>query len=436
MKYRQLFLMLALILTSLATQPRAQADDALAPVIFSSGLLETDGTVIYSVIMASSTEDLGNLRIVAQLPADTSFIANLDIPAAATYLGAQNGEVTWRVDSLPANSILGPFTFQAQPSAENAAPPVTIPARMTWQTPRSGSAEAPLSDAPIVAFEDSGELLIDPAGTLNEAGENIYVPVGNSGVWLMILPETVSEPTTLTVTRFPVTDDNVPANIANTWWCAMFAFETTPAVAFNRPIGAIIPTRRMLTPGLPVHLFAPVAEGEYALTQEATSDTPGNVCTSMGMGIVCTLVTTSTQVDVSGGAGISGLASADIGPASSGRSAGQSGQPLQGFQGGFQSTQFGGIQFGGQFGGSFQGGIQFGQGGFQGGQFGGQFGQGGFQTGQIGGGGFGGAGAGLGVDEQARDAGFVSSERLAQLGVTSAVQLLQLFFSASSAEVD
>ncbi len=221
----------------------------------STGLIDEDGTVLYSVILASGDATVESVSIQAQIPTQATFVEALEFPESAALVGQVGTVVTWEVASLEANSILGPFTFRVSFPEAFTDIPKGVAATITWISPTSGIIDATPEEGILKPLADSGQIVVDSRGTLNEAGENVALPVGETGIELLILPDTVAAPTTFTFRRIPITEDNVPSNVDNTWWCVLFEVAIDPAVELLQPIAFSIPTRRVLTLGLETSIF-------------------------------------------------------------------------------------------------------------------------------------------------------------------------------------
>ncbi|MBZ0320695.1 MAG: hypothetical protein K8L91_30055 [Anaerolineae bacterium] len=244
----------------------------------STGLIDEDGTVLYSVILASGDATVESVSIQAQIPTQATFVEALEFPESAALAGQVGTAVTWEVASLEANSILGPFTFRVSFPEAFTDIPKGVAATITWISPTSGIIDATPEEGILKPLADSGQIVVDARGTLNEAGENVALPVGETGIELLILPDTVAAPTTFTFRRIPITEDNVPSNVDNTWWCVLFEAAIDPAVELLQPIAFSIPTRRVLTPGLETTVFINQGSDDWqefsTLPQESVSFIP------------------------------------------------------------------------------------------------------------------------------------------------------------------
>lgn len=195
------------------------------------------------------------MSIQAQIPPEATFVEALEFPESAVLAGQAGTAVTWEVASLEANSILGPFTFRVSFPEGVADIPKGVAATITWISPTSGIIDATPEEGTLKPLADRGQIVVDAQGTVNEAGENVPLPVGETGIEVLILPDTVADSTTFTFRRIPITEDNVPSNVDNTWWCVLFEVAIDPAVELSQPIAFSIPTRRVLTLGLETSIF-------------------------------------------------------------------------------------------------------------------------------------------------------------------------------------
>ncbi len=244
-------------------QPSSVVASEVALVAGSTGLIDEDGTVLYSVVLASGDAAVENVSVQAQLPSQATFVEALEFPESATLVGHAGTVVSWEVVSLEANSILGPFTFRVSFPDGFTEIPKGAAATITWVSPSTGIIDATPEEGILKPLAESGQIVVDARGTVNEAGENVPLPVGETSIELLILPDTVAAPTTFTFRRIPITEDNVPSNIDDTWWCVLFEVAIDPAVELLQPIAFSIPTRRVLTPGLETSIFLSEGDGNW-----------------------------------------------------------------------------------------------------------------------------------------------------------------------------
>lgn len=240
----------------------------------STGLIDEDGTVLYSVILASGDATVESVGIQAQIPPQATFIEALEFPESAVLVGQVGTAVTWEVATLDGNSILGPFTFRVSFPEGFADIPKGVAATITWISPTSGIIDATPEEGTLKPLADRGQIVVDAQGTVNEAGENVPLPVGETGIEVLILPNTVAEPTTFSFRRIPITEDALPADVEDTWWCVLFEMGVDPAVELTQPIALSVPTRRVLTPGLETTIFLDQGDGNW---QEFSTPRPESV---------------------------------------------------------------------------------------------------------------------------------------------------------------
>jgi hypothetical protein len=259
---KSMYLLVALLLVIPAVTPSHAAEPL---VVRSVGLLDTDGTVLYSVILASGPKALGKLIVTGGIPEGTELIEILNAPPDTTAQSQSDG-VAWQVKTLDADTILGPFTYRVRLKDKTATPPLTAGAMVSWTDPELGSIEATQSKGRLEPLADSGSIAIDSRGTLNDKGENDVVPVGKTGIVIYVPVGAVSQPTTLTFNRLVIEEKdnkNVPADQPDVWWCALVNITSNPAVTFAKPITLALPTRRTITPGMRARLFVRGTDGEW-----------------------------------------------------------------------------------------------------------------------------------------------------------------------------
>jgi hypothetical protein len=104
----------------------------------------------------------------------------------------------------------------------------------------------------ITVLESTGSHIFDQRGTLNEKGENAPVLVGKTGVYLFVPEGAVRSQTTVTVERQTIDNDRLPKTEEPLWWCGLYKVSLSPAEKPAKEFGFAFPTRRSVTPGLPV----------------------------------------------------------------------------------------------------------------------------------------------------------------------------------------
>lgn len=261
-KYGLVALLLMLALISPLSKATFAADEVIV-VARANGLIDEDGTVLYSVVLANGVIAVENVSIQAQIPADATFIEALEKPEAATLIGQAGTVVTWEVSSLQGNSILGPFTFRVSFSEDFTEIPAGVSVTISWTSPQAGIIDTIPTSGILKPLAESGQITVDARGTVNEAGENVALPVGETGIEVFILPDTVPTETVLTLRRVPITPEVVPADVEDTWWCVVFEISAEPAVELAHLIAIILPTRRALTPGLAMSVFVKQADESW-----------------------------------------------------------------------------------------------------------------------------------------------------------------------------
>lgn len=226
-----------------------------AAVVRSVGQYEPSGTVLYSVYVASRSQSLGDLTVTSALPPGTRFLENVDLPKGARYEGVADNVIAWTVPEIAEDSILGPFTYRLKLDGPQRDVPSSAAAAVAFQRPASGLVETPGSNERLAVLGASGSVTFDQRGTLNAAGENGPVPVGDTGILLHVPDGAVGGRTTVTFRRLNVEENTLPASAQDTWWCALYQTTVEPQVAFQKEISIVLPTRRPITPGLTVNVF-------------------------------------------------------------------------------------------------------------------------------------------------------------------------------------
>ena len=330
-----------------------QIPDPIPTQLYNVGNLQADGTVLYSVLFFSGPESLNQLTFSGAIPAGATLVEQVIAPATAQAVAEPApGLVQWQVDTVAANTVLGPFTYRVRFDSPTPPPPAYLPAQAEWAEPTAGAAAAAVTDATLKPLAEIDSITLEPAGTRDSTGEAAPVAVGETGIWLYAPEGAVSAPVTLTFTRLAVNADVVPANMSETWWCALINVTADRPVTFAEPILLGVPTRQVLTVAMPVQVVGRSEEGGEWQTLAAAE----------GLGIA-------------GGGDLAVLMLSDtlpaqlaVGVASTDRNAGSttaSGSGT-GFNSGFNSGGFGSGFQGGFSGGGFGSGFQGGFGGFNG----------------------------------------------------------------------
>lgn len=231
----------------------AQSDSRAA--IRTTGQFDADGNALYSVYVASGQEDLEELTISAALPPGTRYLEQVHKPQSGSYDGVKDNIVTWRVDRLERDTLLGPFVFRAKLDGSTSEVPETVQAAVAYQRPVPALVESAAPSGRLVALAEAGTITIDSRGTLDASGANAPVFVGGTGVALFVPEGATSQRVTLTLRRLPVDESKLPKTEPGTWWCSQYVLTSEPRVTFSKEVSFALPSRRALTPGLAVSAF-------------------------------------------------------------------------------------------------------------------------------------------------------------------------------------
>lgn len=263
---------LALVLLVLAAPASARQADTEGPAVTSVGLADADGTVLYGVLLTGGDATLENATVTGTVPDGARLVEVVQTPKGNDATGAiavsEEGEVavSWSVAALPADTILGPFTYRVALADEERASP-TAPAELRWD---GGTVEAAQQGGELRPLADSGAVTVDADGT------DGLVAVGETGVLLHVPPDAVEQSTTLTFTRLPIEDSaELLPERDDLWWCSLWEIAAEPAADFAEPVRLALPNRTALTPGL-------VAEGFILGLSEAGETTTAGIVTFPG----------------------------------------------------------------------------------------------------------------------------------------------------------
>jgi hypothetical protein len=224
---------------------------AQTAVVRTSGQYDADGSVLYSVYVASGAQKLESVAVGGTVPLGTRFIESLDVPAGVTFDGVRDNVAVWSLKEIGANTLMGPFTFRARP--DGAAPVLAEPsAAVSFQAPEAGIVEYAGTEKVLAVLESTGSHIFDQRGTLNEKGENAPVLVGKTGVYLFVPEGAVRSQTTVTIERQTIDNYRLPKTEEPLWWCGLYKISVSPAEQPSKEFGFSFPTRRSVTPGLPV----------------------------------------------------------------------------------------------------------------------------------------------------------------------------------------
>ncbi|HVO42684.1 MAG TPA: hypothetical protein VMT34_08680 [Aggregatilineales bacterium] len=264
-------------LASAVTPAHAQAQNTdQVPVTRTVGMLDSDGSALYSVLFESATAPLGNLTITSALPADTTFVEAVSAPDGAGILTAPDGKsVSWQFANLDADTILGPFTYRVKAADPSVAFPAGVSAEVSWTTPSAGAVNAAPADGILQPLETSGQLAVDAKGTIDDQGQPRMVPVGHTGISVYVPAGALPQSVTLTVTREALIAQSGSAELDNQfWWCAGFSVNSTPPVTLAQPIQLTEPTRQVLTPYMSSQVFSHDATtGKWQVANDSLSST-------------------------------------------------------------------------------------------------------------------------------------------------------------------
>jgi hypothetical protein len=270
MNHSKQFVLVLLVLFSLVFVAAAQ-DETLPTTdttyVWSTGVLNADNTVFYSVTIGVGAEDLSSATITATLPEGATFIAESWMPEGAAFAGVTDNVASWTIETLTAETFVGPFTVQVEfedSDAEDFAVPAAVLAELTWD---GGSVESTVSEATISPLAESGTIEITPEGTADA-----LVPVGETGIWILVPAEAVTETVTLTFSRVPLLEPEAGPEIEgapeDTWWCAQVSVTADADVTFTQPILIVLPTRRAITPLTLIPVFIQNADEEWVLASD------------------------------------------------------------------------------------------------------------------------------------------------------------------------
>lgn len=264
-------LLLVLVIALLGALPLAAQDEAVPLLIRSVGVVDLDGSVYYSVFLASGAAALTNITASATVPAGLTFDASVLAPETATVT-TEGNTISWAITELPADTLLGPLTFHVTVDAADSEIPAGLAVQAEWT---DGTAELAQAEDTITPFTTTGAITVDAAGTVDETGAPAVVTVGDTGLLVYIPAGAVSAETTINFERLPVPTGEeaaafFPPEAEGTWWCSVVRITLEPDAALNQSIVLAIPTRRAVTPGLASGGFFRLPEGEWQVMEGAT----------------------------------------------------------------------------------------------------------------------------------------------------------------------
>ncbi|MFN8527216.1 MAG: hypothetical protein U0670_01235 [Anaerolineae bacterium] len=240
-------------------------------IVRSSGLLDQDGTALYSVIFATGETDIMGLTASVTVPDGFTLQESVLAPDTVTVT-LDGSTISWAIDGLAADTILGPLTYRVAANEDSAELPSALGVHAAWS---DGEIDIPQAEGVLTPLATVGSIVVDAAGTVDESGELSAVPVGDTGLWLYVPANAVSEATTITLERLPVpTGDEgtafFPAEAEGTWWCSVVSVSLEPDADFSLPVSLAIPTRRAVTPGLESAGFFRLADEAWQVMDAST----------------------------------------------------------------------------------------------------------------------------------------------------------------------
>lgn len=118
----------------------------LIPIRVTGGATRAGNMVTYSFTITSQTgEELADLFIAGKVPPGAAFEDAVASPAGARFRGYEAGGTSlqaagWEVETMPARSVLGPFSYRVQIGGETDA---RTQVWVRWTSPVEGSAISP-----------------------------------------------------------------------------------------------------------------------------------------------------------------------------------------------------------------------------------------------------------------------------------------------------
>ncbi|MFN8531089.1 MAG: hypothetical protein U0670_21000 [Anaerolineae bacterium] len=238
--------------------------------VWSAGLIDpANNQVQYSVLFTSGAEALTDVTVTAQLPETATFVSDFWKPEVAVFVGEQDGIVSWTLDSVEANTAVGPFTVNVSfedSESDSFAPPAAV---RTTLTSSAGTIEGEVDDSlTLVRLTSSGSLDITPEGFLS------LTAVEDTGLWVFAPEGVVDAPLAVSFERLPLSDQAaLPAVAEDTWWCGQISLSADRDVTLAQPIVLVIPLARASTPGTIMPVFAQIEDGEWQLLSADSSVT-------------------------------------------------------------------------------------------------------------------------------------------------------------------
>lgn len=127
-------------------------------VVRSIGQFDSDGTVFYSVYIATRSQVVEEVVISSALPPGTRFLENVDLPRGARYEGVADNVVAWTIPALAADTLLGPFTYRVRLDGTRREVPAAAAAAVAYQRPVAELVEFPAGTAALVPLADTGSI--------------------------------------------------------------------------------------------------------------------------------------------------------------------------------------------------------------------------------------------------------------------------------------
>jgi hypothetical protein len=225
----------------------ATAAQAQLATVRTSGQYEPNGTVLYSVYVATGAEKISEVAIGGTVPLGTRFIESVDLPAGVSFEGVRDNVAVWGIKEIGADRLIGPFTFRTKP--DGAAAIIAEPsAAVSYQKPEPGLADYAGTQTLLAQLEPAGSVTFDARGTLNEKNENAPIYVGKTGVLLYVPDGAVRTQTTISIERQEIDESRLPKTEVPLWWCGLYKVSISPSEAATKQFSFAFPNRRQVTP--------------------------------------------------------------------------------------------------------------------------------------------------------------------------------------------
>ncbi len=264
-------IMMTVSIQSVHSQGQA---DSPVPVARTVGLLDSDGSALYSVLFESADDSLSNLTVTSSLPPNTIFVEAVSAPDGTLITNAPDGKsISWQITGLDANTILGPFTYRVKAADPSVTLPAGVSANVSWTMPGAGSVTATPADGTLQPLDTSGQISADSKGTIDAQGQPEMIPIGHTGIWAYIPAGALPQAVTLTVTREAITATGSADLDKQFWWCADVSLTSTPAVTLAHPIQLSLTTRQVLTPNMDTQPFTQNSDSTWQVANGILSST-------------------------------------------------------------------------------------------------------------------------------------------------------------------